>query len=166
MASDFEDRFLKAMGKVVVEFERLEGMLDSGLWVLLNTGQRPGHIVVTSMSFRNKLDAFDALARHRKEGSLDKELHENLVRHLSGLEERRNRVLHSVRGEVTLDDTRIRINGSAKGSRGFSVAPEEYTDADLSKMEGEISSAADELRDYVLSFEELVKGTNTVRSGE
>jgi len=61
--------FLAAIGAITVEFANLETVLETAIWSLLVgislENQALGRIVTSDLSFRRKLDLFEALLKHR-----------------------------------------------------------------------------------------------------
>lgn len=119
------EEYLSAIGRVVVEWNQLESVLDLSLIRLLGkelTDPR-SHIVFTHMAFPQKLDALKALIAEVRipEGSSLGRYGEDVQPLLKKASEGRNMVLHSKWGVE--DGTVCRSTIRAKGALKMSVVP-------------------------------------------
>lgn len=90
------EQAVEGLGRISVEFQRLESRLASGIAFLLDPDDAYlGAIVTAQLSFRVLIDLFAALYHHRFDDPLkDKELAKLLGR-CAEAEQRRNQIIHS-----------------------------------------------------------------------
>jgi hypothetical protein len=90
------ERAVEAIGKVCVEFQRLETLLKVAIGDLVDPpDHRLGMIVTAQLSFKAILDLFGALFEHRfNDPAQQKKLRKFLDR-CKAAEDRRNQVIHS-----------------------------------------------------------------------
>ena len=109
--------FLAAIGAVTVEFANLENDLEQAIWSLLvGTSlehQALGRIVTSDLSFRRKLDLFEALLKHRAPKRDNADLRK-LRNRLLAVEQERNNIVHSTWGTAAANDMITRIKTTAK----------------------------------------------------
>ena len=116
------DTLFRAIGMVVVEFQRTERSLTEALGTLLKVKDEGGkNILFAALSFGQKVDLFAALHRQNQDHEKTR-ICEGACRYLKSAEEFRNTVVHSdyfaVSGKKTVRwaEKKVSIRG-AKGVR-------------------------------------------------
>ena len=98
-------------------FSDVETWTGAFIWQLIGPEQLVGQMVTAGMSFSRQLDLLTSLFRYRfSDASLRKSL-ESLVKRISELEEKRNRVLHSswlLQSSDPSEATRFKITAKRK----------------------------------------------------
>jgi hypothetical protein len=128
------DEYLKAIGRVVVEWNQLESILDLCLIRLLGkelTDPR-SHIVFTHMAYPQKMDALKALIGEVKipDGSTLGRYGDEVQPLLKNASEARNKIMHSKWGVINgkVHRSMIRAKGALKMSL-VSVSIDEIIEA-------------------------------------
>jgi hypothetical protein len=144
MGSAISRSMLEPLGAIVANFAALEEMLSFYICLLLVGGnvanQRAGQIVTAEMAFKNKIHAFASLVKERYKGLLQ-ERTEAVFKQLRIAEEERNKVMHSVWGGGGMEGMSMRMKTTAKQEKGFRLQTEEWTRADLVKVNNRIVEA-------------------------
>ena len=89
------ERAVEAIGKVCVEFQRLETLLKVAIGDLLGSDHRLGMIVTAQLSFKGILDLLGALFEHRFNDPAQQKKLEKFLGQCRAAEDRRNQVIHS-----------------------------------------------------------------------
>jgi hypothetical protein len=148
-----DQQFLAGIGGICVDFSRLEMMLHFGVWALLGgTGietQRTGQIVTAELSFQRSIQLFASLWRHRFEGRDDVRLRELCAR-LSELEQRRNRVVHSVWAAAEKPGAATRIKITARGV--FKATTETVTSQELANLSIALTTAVSDILNFLFEL--------------
>lgn len=159
-----EDGLLMTLGKIVVEFARLEhDYLSWSIGYLLGVKEQPGWIITTKLSFKEKVDVLDALVRDRDLALAQDTEYEAFVRRLGQIEEQRNTLMHSswhwivqgdIAGNVRLQ-RHILTKPTVKRKRGLHLSSQDITKAQLNKFVEELEAAQATLWDYLDRWEKL-----------
>jgi hypothetical protein len=140
-----DKQLLEPLGKITANFSFLEDVLSSCIVKLL-FGNDPeeqikGRIITAELSFRQKINLFCSLYKHLPQK--DNNVIEQLRKEISDVEEKRNRITHSLLISVS-DGTKVqdmRIKYNVKGKKGFTIDYEEISSNNLSKIADEIGQA-------------------------
>ena len=93
---NFSDEFLKALGRVCVNFQALEMDIAWLVWILNNPDTTLGQIMTSQVSFKALLAVSSSLFRYRvTNDSLGERLAE-LLKRASDVEQRRNTLINSI----------------------------------------------------------------------
>ena len=122
----FSDNYLKAIGLIIVNFQRLDFFMDGLIGILLNLGfhKKKVQIITSGLSFKNKVQMLFALTKET-DFPLTSELILVLTK-ISKTEELRNQIIHSLwfydkRFKITIKDTK----------KGLVHKSESYTSEEL-----------------------------------
>ena len=88
--------YLKAIGRIVVNFQNVETLLSLCTWSLIGAEQQVGMIITAQLSFSRLCDLFASLVRHRFGSSELTDDSDALMKRAAQLEEKRNAILHSL----------------------------------------------------------------------
>src|SRR3989344_6406300 len=128
------DDHLKALGRVVVNFNSLEVFLNFLIWILIGPDLKTGKIITSEVSFKGKITLLASLYRIKiKDIKKDSDVN-GLIKRLIKAEDERNKVIHSswVIDEKNTRITRYKI--TAKLKRGLKDEFEEMNDTDINKI--------------------------------
>jgi len=124
----------------------LEDVLSSCIEKLLfgndSKKQSKGRIITAELSFRQKLNLFCSLYKHLPQN--DNNVLDQLRKELSNIEEKRNRVTHSLLIRIS-DGSKVhdmRIKYRAKGKKGFTIDSEDISYGNLNKIADEIGQVS------------------------
>jgi hypothetical protein len=94
--SNVSDEMLRALGRVTVNFQLTEMMLNMLTWMLISEDARIGKIITSNLSFSRVCDVFLSIVRLKADGQdeLITEV-EGLIKKASELEQERNTLVHS-----------------------------------------------------------------------
>jgi len=133
------DSFSAGIGRVVLNFSKLEASIETGILKCLRVSPEVGQILTAELSFKVKLHILSALVRHlsgstrfsaNTEDPLD--CWDKILVQCFRAEEMRNQVLHSRwEGPYLRDSQATRRKVTAKAARGLFETSEVTTDADL-----------------------------------
>lgn len=146
------DRLFAAIGRVVVNFQQVELWLAESLASILSLQVlEDRHIILSAMSFRQKVDLVAELYPRKKTHyhGVDMKL---IKKALYAAEEFRNRIVHSV-WAVEFPGKWVRIKGSIRGKGGFSLAT---TAGNISQLEA-AATALMAIREWELSDVETLQ---------
>ena len=62
---DISDGYLKAFGRITLEFAKLEAGLDSMISILIDYKSQVGEIIAAQLSFKRKTEVLDSLVRYK-----------------------------------------------------------------------------------------------------
>jgi hypothetical protein len=146
------EKTVEGLGKICVEFQRLESYLKLAIPVLLAPDDlRLGGIVTAQLSFNATLDLFYALYHYRFTDPAElKDLKEFLGKCASA-EEKRNQMIHS-RWEFDSESGKgaIRTKHTAKNRKELKRQREILSPADMEKVAGELRALGSEFfQDWV-----------------
>jgi hypothetical protein len=146
------EKTVEGLGKICVEFQRLESYLKIAIPILLAPDDLGlGGIVTAQLSFNATLDLFYALYHYRFPDPAElKELKEFLGKCASA-EIKRNKMIHS-RWEFDSESGKgaIRTKHTAKNRKEFKRQREILSSADMEEIAGELRALWDEFfRDWV-----------------
>jgi len=123
------DEQFKAIGQVVVRFNRLEHALQIFIWLLLGVKFDVGEIITSGLSFRNLLDIFSSLCRHLIDDPNVIEKLRELCKQLGEVEQKRNQLIHS-QWWGNLSEVVVRYKTTARARKGrktqFEFIEDEY----------------------------------------
>lgn len=145
------DPHYRAIGRISVEFSNAEMWVNAFSWQLIGPDQFVGQIVTSKMSFRNTLDLFAALFRHRFKDALLHEKCDALLAKLANAEDRRNTMLHSMWTYQTAnlaEPTRLKI--TAPRNRGLTHTKETVTAAQLEAVADACNAAVRDFSDMMI----------------
>lgn len=133
------ERAVEAIGKVCVEFQRLETLLKVAIGDLLDPDHRLGMIVTAQLSFKAILDLFGALFEHRfNDPAQQKELEKFLGR-CKAAEARRNQVIHShFEPDTFTGKGAVRRKSTARGK--LKTEQQVLSQADLQKQADDLAA--------------------------
>lgn len=138
--------FLNAVGKVTVQFSKLESEL-SGFIVLLLDHEDPdvGNIVTAELSFKQLIQLLMSLFRHRISDPTKTSTMLKLLKKCRGLELERNRVVHSYWTASAAFDVARRRKFTAKFKRGYNREFKSVPIREIRKLASEIQDATSEI---------------------
>jgi hypothetical protein len=145
--SGIDEAILLALGRVTVEFQRMEQILVFLIQVLIDPDPRIGRIVTTQLSFQRICDMCLALFLYRTKAE---ELHHelaNLVNRAKEAEQQRNSYVHSWWSiQATNDDTRPVGRFKSRLKKGEWTLDSEIIDAfKLDELANRMSSISSDL---------------------
>ena len=146
------DDHLKALGRVVVNFNSLEVFLNFLIWILIGPDLKTGKIITSEVSFKGKITLLASLYRIKiKDIKKDSDVN-GLIKRLIKAEDERNKVIHSswVIDEKNTRITRYKI--TAKLKRGLKDEFEEMNDTDINKIADSINDVAKEIGNMISSY--------------
>ena len=139
---------------MTVSFALLELQLQSFMGCLIREHQRVGQILSSYLSFSNLRAAIISLYLERHGEDEDSARLKELLSEAGKVEEERNRITHSIWAAAASSDSIIRIKFTARESRGFHAASEQYDADRLSGFAGSVG----ELAWQILQFQiDLIK---------
>ncbi|HEU5290037.1 MAG TPA: hypothetical protein VFU05_05285 [Cyclobacteriaceae bacterium] len=119
---DNSDEIKKALGTLVWDFGMLEVYLKIIAAKLISDDAKIGGIVISEMSYRNLINAFDSLMKY----SYSNHDIRNILKELNDVEAQRNTYIHSAYTESPKDSANIhRFKFTAKQGKGLSVTAEQ-----------------------------------------
>src|SRR6266487_3679812 len=138
-------KFLQEIGRITVNFAFLEAAVSFFISGLISDDQTVGQIVTAELSFKNRIALLSSVVRHTsKDSEIVRRLDALLMRALH-VEEKRNKVTHSVWGSCKTPDTITRVKFTAKVKKGLKSQFEAITVAELSTISKEISDLSGEI---------------------
>jgi hypothetical protein len=149
------DAFLKDIGRLVVDFAALESSIAIAIWNLLNIDGSKGEIITSEMSFKNMLALFSSLFMHKTSDRAALDEMKVLISQATGVEIKRNRIVHSSWGMRVWRDGRetvVRMKTTAKISKGLKRQNEELTVEDLEQMIDEVVEANKAWTDFLYKY--------------
>jgi hypothetical protein len=115
------------LGETVLWFEELDDQLSTAISFLLRRGDQVGRIVTCELSFRAKLNLFEALFRNERPDSKNLDDLRELCRSCSQIEEKRNQVIHSNWRSVINGPGVTRLKYTARGKHGLREHSENFS---------------------------------------
>ena len=140
MAGDLEDGLMSATGKVSTAFARLESSLAAAIRTIAGREGSAGPIPTLETSLRGKVELFDNLCRQRKPDVADGSLHEDMIKRL-----------------VLLGDRRDLLTRSTGDSGWAPLHAERITDTDLLALANETANAEGDLNSYLSTFGDITE---------
>ena len=163
------DELSSAIGLIAMGFQRLENVLSTYIIEMMDIEMSKGKIVVSELSFSNKVNIFSSLF-HLLKGSrhfnfvLDQEKYfKELTKALMKCQDFRNQVMHSTFVENYLNGKIIRRKLSAKSRKGFSETVEEIDISHLIDIYDYTVSISMEVEQFFIDFNPIRKvGKNKI----
>jgi hypothetical protein len=146
------DEHLKHIGDMTVSFALLESIIQFFIWILFSDDQRIGQIVTAELSFSRLRALLISIYLERFGDDEDFKTLRNLMQQASVVEEKRNKITHSVWGAGGDPDTIMRIKTTAKEKHGIKFHHEKFTSKDLSDFVGKIKKLSLEIQDFSISL--------------
>lgn len=139
--------FLKALGRISVNFQILEASITFFIWNLIGSDQNIGKIITSQVSFSKNCNLLSSLFRYRVQDTIKiKELN-NILKRVGEAEQRRNTIIHSI---WTINDEdpkakplRIKITSNRKA--GLNMQTEDIEAEELNKIANLFSELVDDL---------------------
>jgi hypothetical protein len=136
------DDYLRALGRITVNFSQLEGYIAFSIWNLLGTDQRLGQICTARTPTAVQLKLLAALARVRMTPPEIEQV-DAFVRKAGQAEQDRNTMMHSTWGVgVGVETGSIYRSKESVGRQGYSLSSQRITAQDLEEVAGLIEEAA------------------------
>jgi len=146
------DEHLKHIGDMTVSFALLESVIQFFIWILFDDDQRIGQIVTAELSFSRLRALLISLYLERFGDDGDCKTLRSLMQRASVVEQKRNKITHSVWGAGGDTDTIMRIKTTAKEKHGIKFHHEKFSANDLSDFVVEIKELASEIQDFSISL--------------
>jgi hypothetical protein len=147
--SSVPDDSLRALGRIVVEFNLLEFALSTGIRVTCSASSEISDILVSELSVRAKTDIFFSILRHlHAEGTTIAAFEALRVRILQA-EQDRNQLLHSM-WSATDEYAVTRIKPTAKAKRGFSLVREGLSAVQINSKADEFHRLAEDVTTFLV----------------
>lgn len=144
------ENHLKAIGLITVNFAILENEIAFAIWFLLGLDQQVGQIITAEQSFKNLAALFSSLYRNKTNDPKAIEELNKLMKKVTQVEEKRNKIMHSVWAEGDTHVSITRFKTTAKISKGLTNQFEQITVEDLNKIADEIAEAAGEIQEFLI----------------
>jgi len=167
---ELPDDYLRALGRIVVNFARLEHFLRVSIIFLLGDDQRIGSLVTAELSMGQLLKVLSSLVRLRMhEASKLKEIDQLRIR-AEKLDTRRGLIMHSSWAHpghwadssgVDPATHAMRTKTTAKVRKGLQYQFEHFTSDDLHQLADEIRQVSGKLLNFT---DDLVKAQKEGRS--
>jgi hypothetical protein len=135
------DDYLRAIGRITVNFSQLETYVSFTIWNLLGTDQRLARVCIARTSFQNQLHLLASLARERMTQQEVKQVDE-FIKKASDAELQRNDITHSSWG-TDIGAGAVSRSKETIGRRGFSYRFQRVGARDLEKVADLIEEASD-----------------------
>ncbi len=139
---DFDDEFLRAVGRVTLEFARLEKGAWVALSILFDNPVFSAHLA-TQLPFSKLSDLIDAIFQVVRDLTLRSKMSETIKR-IAELEQKRNAIVHSFWLPGELPNTAERIKDRIERGKGLQTKYETHSSTDLNELANDISQAAAE----------------------
>lgn len=128
-----QDGILRALGRVVVNFCRMEGEMEALIGCLIPTRDLDVCVLVTTeLSFKNRAALFTGLMQHHFEDAQLLNDCKDMVTRAGKLEEQRNIYLHSY-WTINEDGAVIRHKRTAKLFKGLRRQQQPITEAEINR---------------------------------
>ena len=157
MTPAIDPTLLEPIGRVTVNFEMLSSQVEFGIWHLLLYGnndareQRIDQIVTAELAFRRCVELFSCLYQHRYPTQTDYEKLNQLCRKLLAIEEKRNKIIHSLWGGAGELGHSTRIKTTAK-QKGIKFQFQKMSRAEINAIADEIAQAATEFLEFIVNL--------------
>lgn len=155
--SELNNRLLVELGKVTVNFSKVEHQMKLLVAFLINPhNQKVGTIITADMPFSPLYHNLMSLFRNQVSNKKRIELMEKTLREIEALEKKRNTLIHS-QWYVTFPKEEIkRFKATAKFSQGLSVTLEKFDPKAVSELNNGLIKAALTLTNlFLLTREEF-----------
>ena len=149
------DETLKQLGRVTVNFQRIEAMLGMVTWSMLGTDQRAGQIVTTNLAFSKLCDVCLTLMRYRRPDGPFLPRMEAIVKRASVGEQRRNTLVHSHWLLSENDENpseAFRMKFAVNRNQGFKVSVESMTSDVVKTLADELASICVDVTEVVVEL--------------
>jgi hypothetical protein len=148
---------LRAIGKVVTNFAILEHEISWFIWILLGlkTGvdaQELAQILTSELRFRNLIDLFGALYRHRVDEPARIEELKSLLGSLNEASKKRNIIVHSIWGAGSTGNQITRIKTTAKAKKGLKWQRDPMNVREIDEIADFIGNTCLKLEDFLSRY--------------
>jgi hypothetical protein len=126
------DTHLREIGDITVSFAMLEFSIKQLVWKLLNIDQRSGQIVTSGISFKTLIEMASSL--YKENTSVQDPSFNELIREITGIEEQRNQITHSIWGAGKNAESITRIKTTSRLKKGLNHDFQEMTVSELKKI--------------------------------
>jgi hypothetical protein len=155
LATSAPKEIIQILGGITVNFGALENALNVSIWFFLGDGttimEERWQILTAQLSFKQLVNMFANLYRHRFPERGDAEMCD-LVKRCFKAEDQRNNLIHSlwVDGERnTQEASALRLKLTAR-SNGFKLQAEEHTLSQLVKVGNEMADLAFDVQAFAI----------------
>lgn len=137
--SNVSDEMLRALGRVTVNFQLMEMMINTLTGLLISEDARIGQIITSNFSFSRVCDVFLSIVRLRADGhdELITEV-EGLIKTASELEHKRNTLVHSCYTVGEGDGGSHRFKYTADRKKGWKFQSERLTPLQVHQIANEM----------------------------
>jgi hypothetical protein len=143
------DSILARIGDITVSFALLELQIQSLAGALIQDHQRISQIITAELSFKQLRALTTSLYLERRGEDADFETVRALMRRAADLEEKRNRITHSIWAAGATAETVTRIKTTAKEKRGIRFDFEkEVGEHDLAAIADDIKRLAGDVQRF------------------
>jgi hypothetical protein len=137
------DDYLRAIGRITVNFSLLETYVSFSIWNLLGTDQRLARACLARTSFQNQLHLLASLARERMTQQEVNQM-DGFIKKASDAELQRNEITHSSWGTgIGAETGTVSRSKETIGRRGFSYRYQRVSARDLEKVADLIKEASE-----------------------
>jgi hypothetical protein len=137
------DDYLRAIGRITVNFSQLELYVSFSIWNLLGTDQRLARACIARTSFQNQLHLLASLARERMTQQEVNQM-DGFIKKASDAELQRNEITHSSWGMgIGAETGTVSRSKETIGRRGFSFRYQRVAARDLERVADLIEEASD-----------------------
>lgn len=142
---NMDEKIFINLGKIVFNFSAIEFLLGAFITRLISEDKKVGLIAIANTSFRARLDMLPALIKHKNP---EKDVSE-IIKKLSGAEERRNQIFHSVYAykDEKMQGDISRLKTSLKRTQGIKHDEEIISSSDLGDFVTSLANLMIELKE-------------------
>ncbi|KAA3609237.1 MAG: hypothetical protein DWQ05_22345 [Calditrichaeota bacterium] len=133
-----QDELHKAIGKVSNYFSGLETYISSLIWILIGAGKDVGEIITSELSFHRLTALLRCLFLYRKSDSAEIERMDSILKRANDIEQRRNKVIHSLWAVNSQNDELLRVKTTAKYKTGLKYHFDRTNMEELQKLTDDI----------------------------
>ncbi len=149
------------IGDITVSFALLESIIQSLVGSLIREHQRIGQIITAELSFRNLRALLISLYLERHGEDDDFKTLRELVKRAAELEEKRNRITHSIWGAGKDANSITRIKTTSKEKHGIRFHFEDVTADNLRVVADELKVLTEDIQRFHISLLEKGKVINS-----
>src|SRR5450432_822346 len=162
--STVSDDSLRALGRVVVEFNLLEFSLSTGIQVTCSATPEISEILVSELSVRAKVDIFFSILRHLHPERTAIHKFDSLRVRILRAEQERNKLLHSYSSAPDAGRT-TRSKPTAKAKRGVFISRETLSAVDIDSKADEFHRLTEDIATFLVQPETRWRRTTKTVEG-
>jgi len=150
------DEYLRAIGRITVNFAVLERGISSCVESLISSDPKLGHIITAGLSFRSLLDLLSSLYKYRNDNPNAITKLDKLIAQIARTGQKRDIITHSFWViDFPGDEREEKIRGkiTAKRNKGLMFQVEKVSVEELNKIADEIAEVLYEVNEYFGGWE-------------